>query len=264
MLGTPDVFGQFRVVHKGVAVALFLVNALVADQLLLADGVGAVPLHQHLHGPVGECLVLVVQIIQLVAAGPVGNVALVAGHHVEIDARKVALILVVGLKDLVRIAVVSALAQLAQHGNAQFLVDIGDGIRSVANAIGVVAAALIDIAVGGDNHHEVGVHGINLAAKPALGERVFAVESLAHIGSRTHMIGAVVVLAGGVHVDVITVITHVGGRVAVPQLVVSQLGVSVDDALQSRHQSLVALAVGIGVKAAGDIGHSRQAHQHSQ
>ena len=116
LLGSPDVFCQLGVVHKGVAVSLPIVliavnaavNRLVAGTFLVADGVGAVPLHKHLDGPVRKGLVTVVGIVQLVTTRPSAHLALVTSDHIEIDAGKVALVLVIGLVDRRCVAVVGA------------------------------------------------------------------------------------------------------------------------------------------------------------
>jgi hypothetical protein len=74
------------------------------------------------------------------------------------------------------------------------------------------------------------------------------------------MIGTVVVLAGGIHVNIITVTAHVGSWITIPKIVISQLGMSVNDSLEGGHQRLVTLADGIGVIAVRDIGHCGHAH----
>ena len=209
------------------------VHRLVTGNFLGTDGVGAVPLHEHLQRPVRERLVTVVGIVQLVAAGPCAHHALVAGDHIEIDAGEVAFILVIGFKHGSGVAIVGALAQLAEHGNAQFLVDIG--LAAGTNSVGIVAAALVHKTIDRDNHHQVGEHGSNLAAKPTLGERMFAVDAFANIGCSCHMGRGVVILAGGVHIDVVAIAARVGIGVTVPKGIVTQFAVHADDTFESGH-----------------------------
>ena len=100
--------GQLGVVDKRVAVALDAIDCLVALDFLIAHGIQAGPFHQHVDGPRRESLVLVLAVVYIGAARPGRQFVLVAGHHVEIGAGQVALVLVVGLKDRTRVAGIGA------------------------------------------------------------------------------------------------------------------------------------------------------------
>ena len=251
LLGAPDVLGQHGTIHKGVAVALDFIDPLVALYLLGTHGIGTVPLHEHLHRPGGERLVAVV-LVQLTAAGPMIHRILVAGDHIEIDTGKVALELVVGLKHCGCVAVVGAGTQLASHRHAQLVVGVGNAIGT--HAIRVIAAALVHIGIGGNNHGQVGEHGIDLAAKPTLGEGVLAVQALTHIGGCAGVGRIVIVLASGIHVNVVAVAATIGRGIVVPQGVVAQQAVIEDDALEGSHQCFVFHSDGISVIAVRDVG----------
>ena len=69
-----------------------------------------------------------------------------------------------------------------------------------------------------------------------------------------------VVLAGRIHVDVIAVAARVGVGVAVPQEVVTQLVMGVDDTFKSGHQLLALLADGVSVIAVRNVGKCRNAY----
>ena len=109
----PDVFCQFGVVDERVAVALNLIDGLVALDLLLADRVQTGPFHQHVDGPGREGLIAVGGIVQLGTAGPGGQFILVASGHIEIGACQVTLVFVVGLEHGAAVAGIGACAQFA-------------------------------------------------------------------------------------------------------------------------------------------------------
>ena len=98
----PYVLLQSRVVNIGIAVVLTAVHGIVAIYLLLAYRVFLGPPQQHLDEP---CLVGRVCVAskhgRLV---PRGYLVLVASGHVEVDAGKIALVLIVWLEHCARIA----------------------------------------------------------------------------------------------------------------------------------------------------------------
>ncbi len=94
-LVAPEVFGQLGIVDEGVAVALHLVDLLVAVKLFLADGILFVPFQQQIDSPGVEGRVKVVAHHPGVLPGKV----LVAGDHIEVCAGEVTLVDIGRLED---------------------------------------------------------------------------------------------------------------------------------------------------------------------
>ena len=180
LLVAPDVFSQFGVVDKGIAVALNAIDALVALDLLLAHRIHACPLHQHVDCPSRESLVAIGPIVKLRAARPGGQFKFVAGRHIEIGACQVSLVLVIGLKHRAAIARISAGSQFPL-GN---IGAIGKTSAGITHPIRVIGALAVDLDVGGVDMENVGIHGGNLTTKPAAWKTVLTVITLTHVGRR--------------------------------------------------------------------------------
>ena len=137
---SPDVLFQTRIVNVRIAVVLNAIYGIVARNLLFAHRVLGGPTKQHSDGPTGIGGVFVAREHR---TAPRGDFVLVGRGHIEIVAREVALVFIVGLKH--------GAAVSRRGAGTQFAETASRGPGRVAHlAIGVIAAAAVDIAVCGD------------------------------------------------------------------------------------------------------------------
>ena len=166
LLVAPDVFNQFGKVDERVTVVLNVIHGIVAIVFLVAHGVVSAPFEQHVDGPGVERFPTAV--VHHVGVLPL--VVLVASGHIEIGAREVALVGIVGLEHG---AVATA---LASHRGAHLGHAIVErGICHLAQR--VVALSHIGLTVAWIEVVKVGV-GVNFSsAPPTFWERVFLVHT---------------------------------------------------------------------------------------
>ena len=171
-LRTINVVLQPWEVNVGVAVALLAVDGVVAVYLFLADGVFLSPPQQHPQGP-GR-----VAVAGDHGAAPARELLVVARVHVEVDAREVAFVLVVGFEDGTRVADGAvAGAYLRETARAA-------PRRAARLAERQVAAAVVDVGVGRHDVERVAVHGVHLATEPTLREGMLLVHHATLVGVR--------------------------------------------------------------------------------
>ena len=245
----PDVVLQSGIVDERVAVVLQGIDSLVARQLDIVDGVLLRPAHEHFQEPRGQAGIgLAVEAVGAVGTAPGGDFALVAGHHVEIGARHVALDFVVGLEALACVAVHRAAAH-------QAVVVLGVIRHRAHLAEGQVAAAVVDVAVGGHYVEGIVAHGRRLV-EPALRHEVLAVVGVALLAVVGTLLGAADDVAGGVRIPVaqVAVGTPVGGLISLPKRGVANVLMFVDDGGKRSLQGLALLAVGVLVVGAAVVG----------
>ena len=89
---SPNELRKFREIDIRIAVALLNLHGIVAIPLLLADRVAPRPIEKHLHRPraQGEARSALIHGVAVIGSREVG----VNGRDIEIDSRKVALILI--------------------------------------------------------------------------------------------------------------------------------------------------------------------------
>ena len=163
---SEDFLREVGKVDEGVPVVLELIDGVVAADFFLAHRVLSRPLEQQLFRPRLE-----------VAPAEVGLglhaevFVHVADRHVEVGAGEIAFEIVDRLEHLAGIA--------GDVGGAHFAA-VGAGPGRVGHlAEGQVAAFGVDIAVGGDEVEEVGVHRGHAAAEPAFGHGMLSVVAVA-------------------------------------------------------------------------------------
>ena len=202
---SPDVLFQARVVNVRIAVVLNAIYGIVARNFLLAHRVLGGPTKQHGDGPTGVGGIFVACQHR---TAPRGDFVLVGRGHIEIVAREVALVFIVGLK--------YGAAVSRRGAGAQFAETASRGPRRVAHlAIGVIAAAAVDIAVCGDEVKQVGVHRIAIV-EPTFGEGVLAIVRVAFFAVVTLAAIKTVVGNVGVHIPHFAVGAHIGFLEVVP------------------------------------------------
>ena len=173
----PHVFHQFRVVDVGVTVVLEVVGCIITLQFFFAYGVLPMPFQHQIQVP--RLIHRIAGAVENGAGGaiafPRGNFGIVACCHIEVGACKVALVFVVGFPHLATVARSGAIAQAA----FAIVAAVGEACAAFTFAIGVAAALIIHVAIGGIHVEEVALHG-RCFLKPALRERVLAVHGLTH------------------------------------------------------------------------------------
>ena len=205
MFVTPNVFGQFGVVNKWIAVALYAKDGFIALDFLLAHGIQPGPFQQHIDGPGSERFVLVGPVVELVASRPAGQLVFITGRHIEVGACQITLVLIVRLKHRPAVARISACTQFALG----IEVAVGQSLAIGAHAIWKIAPLAVYLDIGGIDMKHIGIHGCDSATKPTPGETVLTVIALADIvGRRPVITGFITTIA--VDVDYIALIIGVG------------------------------------------------------
>ena len=213
------------------------------------------PLQQLVNGPC--CQALVRARTEHDIAGTTGKIAY-AGHvpngKIEINAGKVALILV---GDLKHSAIISA-----ECTCAQFTCSLGCAIVTVAERI--VTALVVHPSINGEHVMQVSVSRVRTrATPPTIWNGVLTVIAVTNTVISAALTTAVGVLRRRISVNN-SIPIAIGGLEVSPQLAIGALGVPLDDVMKGCHQRLIAFVFGIVVIGARGCCTSCQAHNCSK